>query len=127
MQNCVVITGLTTFTNGVFIPDDFRHEQYLLIQEGGKKILFTGCCHKGILNVLEWLRPDVVIGGFHFFRMDLEGTDRERLFEAATILSEYNTEYYTCHYTGVEQFHFLKSLTEERLQYLSAGDELDIS
>ena len=31
-------------------PDDFRHEQYLLIEEQGKRILVSGCSHKGILK-----------------------------------------------------------------------------
>lgn len=29
------------------IPDDFRHEQYLLIEENGRRILISGCSHKG--------------------------------------------------------------------------------
>ncbi|MGN0159139.1 MAG: MBL fold metallo-hydrolase [Brotaphodocola sp.] len=121
------IVDLNTLEEGEFVPDDFRHEQYLVVQEGNKKILFCGCCHKGILNVMNWMQPDVVIGGFHLFRLDLNGSDLERLEETAQILNEYHTEYYTCHCTGTAQFEFLKKRMGERIQYLSAGDELDIS
>lgn len=120
------VDHLNVMEGGVLIPDDFRHEQYLMLQERGKKILISGCCHKGILNVMNWMKPDVLIGGFHFFHMGLDGSDRQKLEEAAELLNEYHTEYYTCHCTGVEQYEFLKKRMGERLQYLSAGDELDI-
>ena len=38
--------------------EDFRHEQYLLIETEGKRVLVSGCSHKGVLNVVEWFRPD---------------------------------------------------------------------
>ena len=58
--------GLMQLQNGTFVPDNFNHEHYLLIQEGDKKILISGCSHKGILNIVEWFKPDFLIGGFHF-------------------------------------------------------------
>ena len=35
-----------------FQPDDFHHEQNLLIQAGGKAVLIAGCAHRGIVNIL---------------------------------------------------------------------------
>ena len=58
--------GLCKKTGDAFVADDFLHEQYLYIEETGKKILVSGCSHKGILNIVEWFQPDVLIGGFHF-------------------------------------------------------------
>ena len=49
--------------NGVAIPDDFRHEQYLLVTEGERRILFSGCSHKGVLNLAAWFEPDIMVGG----------------------------------------------------------------
>ena len=43
--------GLNTLRDGVHIPEDFRHEQYLLIREGETRVLLSGCSHKGILNI----------------------------------------------------------------------------
>ena len=40
--------GLNVKRNQEYFPDDFRHEQYMLIEENGKQILFSGCSHKGI-------------------------------------------------------------------------------
>ena len=58
--------GLTVQEGGAFQPEDFRHEHYLLIEEAGRRVLISGCSHKGILNIVDWFRPDVLVGGFHF-------------------------------------------------------------
>lgn len=99
-------------------PDDFRHEQYLLIEEQGRRILISGCSHKGILNIAHWFRPDVLIGGFHFMKMDPEDP---RLEQAAKALLELPTTYYTGHCTGQDQFAKLKQWMGDRLQYISSG------
>lgn len=38
--------GLHMIKDGAFLPEDFRHEQYLLIKEKGKRVVFSGCSHK---------------------------------------------------------------------------------
>lgn len=58
--------GLTTVRDGAFVAEDFRHEQYLLIEQAGKRVLISGCFHKGILDLVEWFRPDVLVGGSTF-------------------------------------------------------------
>ena len=50
--------GLNQIQDGSLIPDDFRHEQYLLIEEDGKRVLLSGCSHKGILDIVSWFEPD---------------------------------------------------------------------
>lgn len=107
-------------------PDDFVHEQYLLLEEQGKTILFSGCSHRGILNIAEYFRPDVLIGGFHFMDLDPEGDGRQSLQEAAEALLALPTRYYTCHCTGVAQYEFLKTIMGDRLSYLSAGSGLEL-
>ena len=66
--------GLTTVRDGAFVAEDFRHEQYLLIEQAGKRVLISGCFHKGILDLVEWFRPDVLGGGFHFSKLPLDET-----------------------------------------------------
>lgn len=112
-------------TMGEGHPEDFRHEQYLLIEERGKRICFSGCSHKGILNIVDWFRPDVLIGGFHFKQLD-PVRDGDRLAEAARRLMEYPTLYYTGHCTGENQFDFLKRLMGDRLHVLSTGSRIEV-
>lgn len=109
--------GLNTKENGAIVPDDFRHEHYLLIEENGKRVLISGCSHKGIVNIESWFKPDVLIGGFHLSKLELG----DRLKMIAQRLDSYGTDYYTCHCTGAEQYAFMKRYMD-RLNYISAGD-----
>ncbi len=118
--------GLTVRENGREIPDPFKHEQYLLVNEHGKRILFSGCSHKGILNIMEQLKPDVLIGGFHFKKIRVQSEEAKVLDEAAEVLNTYDTEYYTCHCTGEEQYEYLKERMGEKLHRLRAGDVITL-
>lgn len=114
--------GLNVLRHGTLMPDDFRHEQYLLIQERERKILFSGCSHKGILNIANWFQPDVLVGGFHFVKLNPEdGIDKKCLESAARELLQYPTRYFTGHCTGIVQYQFLKEIMGDRLEYLSTG------
>ena len=111
--------GLKTFRDGRLIPEDFRHEQYLLVEENGKRVLFSGCSHRGVLNLMHWFRPDVLVGGFHFFRLAPD----EALARCAAALDAFPAAYYTCHCTGEEQYAFLKERMQD-LHYLRTGDSV---
>ena len=114
--------GLQMEENGQRKPDDFRHEQYLLVEEAGKRILISGCSHKGILNIMDAFRPDILIGGFHFMKI----TEEETLAAAAERLLEYDTVYYTGHCTGQKQYDYLKSVMGDKLHYIAAGTVLEL-
>lgn len=113
--------GLNMKIGDELAPDDFRHEQYLLIEENSKKILISGCSHKGIMDITEWFEPDVLVGGFHFSKIE----SVEELHKYADILNNYDTEFYTCHCTGTVQYEHMKK-TMTRLHYLSCGEEIII-
>ena len=111
--------GLGKKAGDSIVPDDFLHEQYLIIEEQGLRVVISGCSHRGVLNIAQWLPCDVLIGGFHFMKMDPEGS---RVRDAAGRLLGYNTRYYTCHCTGAEQYAVMKRIMGDRLNYLAAGD-----
>lgn len=113
--------GLTVREGNQLIPEDFRHEQYLLIEEAGKRILISGCSHRGILNILRFFRPDVLIGGFHFMKLDPEG---EELKAAAAELRRYPTVCYTGHCTGQGQFERLQEYLGAQIHSLYTGMEI---
>lgn len=117
------VFGQTRLENGRHLPDDYLHEQYLLIEENGKRFCFSGCSHKGVLNILHWMQPDVFIGGFHFIKMDPAGRE---LHTAARQLTACPAEYYTGHCTGSEQYAVLKKYLGDRLEYISTGTVLRI-
>ena len=114
--------GLEMEEQGQRKPDDFRHEQYLLVEKGGKRILISGCYHKGILQIMEAFRPDILVGGFHFMKI----TEEAKLAEAAKKLLEYDTVYYTGHCTGLTQYAYLKSVMGDQLHYIAAGTIVEL-
>lgn len=115
--------GLTRREGNALIPDDFRHEHYLLVEEDGKRILLSGCSHKGIVNLVRWFRPDILVGGFHF--KSLSPSD-SRLRRWGEVLAASGTVFYTGHCTGQEQFEVLKPILGHRLQAISTGTVLEL-
>lgn len=103
-------------------PENFAHELYLVVEEE-KRICFSGCAHRGVENIVHWLSPEILIGGFHF--KQLQPGDR-RLDLAAKRLLRSPCEYYTCHCTGEAQFAYLKKQMGQRLHRLSTGDVVEI-
>ena len=114
--------GLTVRRGNQYIAEDFRHEQYLLVEEQRKRICFSGCSHRGILNIMHQFRPDILVGGFHFMKLE----DEAALKEAAEILLGFPCTYYTGHCTGQPQFAFLKAVMGDALQALSTGREVSL-
>lgn len=115
--------GLQKKTGDALQPDEFLHEQYLVIEERGKRVVFSGCSHRGILNIVRWLPCDVLVGGFHFMK---KGPQSEGVLAAAQQLLQRDTVYYTCHCTGLKQYETMKEIMGSRLCYLAAGDFLEV-
>jgi len=114
--------GLCVQREGEFQPEDFLHEQYLVIREGEKRVLFSGCSHRGILNIVHWFSPDVLVGGFHFSKLDPDlPADAAFLRDAAECLLAFPTRYFTGHCTGLPVYEFMRARMGDRLTRISAG------
>ena len=116
--------GLYVKKNDEFVPELFEHEIVLSIKEE-KEFLLSGCTHSGILNVMHWFQPDVLIGGFHLKKVDPE-TQSNELIELAEQLKCYDTVYYTGHCTGDKQFEVLHQVLGDQLHTISTGQSLTI-
>jgi len=106
-------------------PDDFHHEQSLLITEN-KKVLFTGCSHKGLFNILNSLgqKVDVQIGGFHLYNPVAGKTAPDEFLSAFKAeLAKRDQTFYTCHCTGEKAYNYLKN---DRVKYFCCGMDLTI-
>ncbi len=119
------------------VRDDFSHELVLVIAEGRKLHVFTGCSHHGILNVLDAVldrfpgRPiDTLIGGFHLIEpgiIDTMAGTRKEVEELGRALLRYPLGMvYTGHCTGKRAFRILKEVMGEKLEYLACGDRLEV-
>ncbi len=121
---------LSRMENGVQVPDDFAHEQCLVITENGKRWLLSGCAHNGILNILDRYKeifgnePDYVITGFHMMKKDGEHTEAEKavIVQTAQELSQMNTVFYSGHCTGIPAFEMMKEIMGDQLIALHSGE-----
>ena len=112
-QHLFVQTSKDDYTN-----DDFRHE--LALYTGG--LLFTGCAHSGLENILAAcpFPVNTVVGGFHLLD---DHESEEELAELAQRLkvSYPNTQFYTSHCTGDKVFGTLKTIMDNYLHAFSCG------
>ena len=125
-------SGLLTEYNGQMTDDTFAHEQNLVIEEGGKTLLVTGCAHNGIINILEHFHmlkgrmPNYVIGGFHLSSRSGGNEEFGTIDRIGKHLMSTGAKYYPCHCTGMEAYERLKSAMGDSIDYLSAGSEITI-
>ena len=125
--------AMKVMKNDVLCNDLFAHEQCLVIRSERKSILFTGCAHHGILNILNTYRerfscdPDIVIGGFHLMQKSAyTQTEITMVKKLAGQLKQFNTQFFTCHCTGVEAFALMKEIMGVQLHSLGSGEEINI-
>lgn len=121
--------GLLIKTEDGLKDDTYLHEHYLVITEDGKNTLISGCSHKGILNIVDFFKDyniKTLIGGFHLRGVPIDDCGIMVLNEIANKLLEYDTMYYTGHCTGLDQYNSLKSMMNEKLEYISTGKSIDV-
>ena len=105
-------------TNGDFIHDDFRHELALYVDG----LLFTGCAHSGLENILAACPWPVhtVIGGFHL--LDSLETEEELAALAQRMKAKYpNTQFYTSHCTGDCVYEIMEKVMGRQLHSFRCG------
>jgi 7,8-dihydropterin-6-yl-methyl-4-(beta-D-ribofuranosyl)aminobenzene 5'-phosphate synthase len=112
-----------------YLPDDFAHEQSLVMEEDGICLLTAGCAHLGIANIIERCKtvcghyPTHVVGGFH-----LSGNTEsaKTLSDLGKYLLSTGAMFYTCHCTGEESYEILRKQMGDRIQYLPGGRHVTI-
>ena len=152
-ETCEVAPGLTLFStsrrehpsaqsnkrllmrgaDGALVPDSFAHEQSLLVSECGRCVLFSGCSHGGILNIMDAAEKiagaplGAVVAGFHL--MDPSGgiVENAQLTQAlAAELAARPARYYTFHCTGTDAFALLRDALSPRVSYLHVGGRAEL-
>ncbi|MBR5392862.1 MAG: GNAT family N-acetyltransferase [Prevotella sp.] len=103
---------------GQYIPDDFRHE--LVLYTHG--LLFTGCAHNGLENILAAcpLPVNTVVGGFHL--LDNHESEAKLSDLSHRLADAYpQVQFYTSHCTGDTAFTILQDVMGEKLHPFSCG------
>ncbi len=109
--------------------DTFMHEQHLIITENDV-VLFMGCGHSGVVNIMKKAkphRPNFCIGGFHLTNPVTKKSVPNTLLDAISkhIQGYNNTQFYTCHCTGLKVFEYLQQ-NNNNLHYFYCGNTLEI-
>jgi len=109
------------------ILDDFSHELMLIIELESELILFSGCSHQGITNMIytaekRYNKPvSRTFGGMHLKDYD----DLSELEMLKNELIGMDTIFYTGHCTGDKAYDYLNEYLEGRLHRLSSGKEFE--
>lgn len=122
------------FTNSRrgYKPDRFDHELLLIIKESDGLVIFTGCAHSGVLNMVETAielfpntRIKAVVGGFHLVGLPIFnsiGGTKEEVEAVGRKLQSYPIDkLYTGHCTGMKAYRLLKGVLGDRLEHLPTG------
>lgn len=112
------------------VQDEFEHEQCLVIKEDGEHVLFSGCAHNGILNILEKYReiyqsyPSMVVSGFHMIQQEYTEEDLEKIRQTARELRKLECKFYSGHCTGQIALDVMKEIMQEQLQQIHSGTKI---
>ena len=116
---------------GDFIPDDFRHEQSLVLEEERGLVVFNSCSHTGIVNIVRGVLEQfpgkkvfAVVGGLHMFGRDHTGLNctPEYVYQVADTLKKLGVEeIYTGHCTGEMALSLLRERFGPGCDALSTG------
>ena len=126
---------LVTKKEHKLVPDDFEHEQMLVICEGDKVFCLTGCSHHGILNMVESVplkEKDrlYVVGGFHMYNPITKGLSEKKedvirmghLFDANPNVEKV----FTGHCTGKGAENLLKEVLNDKLDGIHTGTRISV-
>ena len=115
---------LYVLRNGAHRPDDFAHEQSLVIETQSGLVVFNSCSHTGMTNILADVsealgRQDVCayVGGLHLYRL----TDDELHILCDEIRSASIAHIFTGHCTGNHAFSVLSEAFGDRISQFSSG------
>ncbi len=120
---------------GPYEPDDFRHELIMVMEEREGLVVFTGCAHSGVLNMMAAVTrqfPDkpikAVFGGFHLIGLpvlDTMAASKSEVRGMGKELLKYPVErVYTGHCTGKKTYRVLKEVMGQTLEYFPTGRDI---
>lgn len=121
--------GMYKRVNKKWVPDNFDHEQSLVIDTEKGLVIFNSCCHGGADNIIKEVAstfPEksiyAIVGGFHLY----ESSDSEVKALAEGIKETGISLVYTGHCTGKKAYKILKDSLKEKCNQLSVGLVIEV-
>ncbi len=111
-------------TKDGWIPDDFSHEQSLVLKTEKGLLIINSCSHGGVVNIINEVRasfPDEhvygIVGGFHLFRRS-----DDEIRKVARDIKDTGIEYVcTGHCTKDRAYGILKEELLDRIEQMKVG------
>jgi 7,8-dihydropterin-6-yl-methyl-4-(beta-D-ribofuranosyl)aminobenzene 5'-phosphate synthase len=116
------------------VPDEFNHELAMLLIENDEIVLFSGCSHSGIINIIEevklfskTMRIKATFGGFHIHNpISKKNESEDYIVKLAEALGETDQVFYTGHCTGEKNFRFIKGWMCRKIQTMNTGEVIEV-
>lgn len=121
--------------NENLVRDNFEHELFMVIENKNNLIVFSGCGHNGIKNIISKAKEvfpnkkaDAVIGGFHLQAGSLNyAFAKEEEIEdiAKWLKEEVDGQIYTGHCTGERGISIMRPILRDKIQRIYTGMEIN--
>ena len=121
-------------TRNRLVIDRFTHEIVMLLIENDEIVLFSGCSHSGIINIIEEvkllsrnMKIKATFGGFHINNsINRKNESQDYIEELSEALGETDAVFYTGHCTGEENFLYIKSWMGKKIQTMNTGEVIEV-
>jgi 7,8-dihydropterin-6-yl-methyl-4-(beta-D-ribofuranosyl)aminobenzene 5'-phosphate synthase len=117
-----------------FIADKFNHEIVMLLIENDEIVLFSGCSHSGIINIIEEvkllsksMRIKATFGGFHIHNpISKKNESPDYIVKLAEALGETDQVFYTGHCTGEKNFRYINGWMCRKIRTMNTGEVIEV-
>ena len=124
-------------SDGDLVPDPFDHELMMVVHDDDGMVVFTGCSHNGVLNLIDAARAQfprvpikAVFGGFHLIGLPFFDTMAASPSEVRNIgfqvMEKVEGTVYSGHCTGKKAFGVLAGVMGERLESFNTGASVEV-
>lgn len=115
--------------NNKFVPDDFSHEQSLVIRTAKGLVIFNSCCHGGASNIINEIQETfpgesvyAILGGFHLYR----SSDNEVRQLGIRIKDTGIERVYTGHCSLELGYELLKEVLGNQVEQMYCGMKIEL-
>jgi 7,8-dihydropterin-6-yl-methyl-4-(beta-D-ribofuranosyl)aminobenzene 5'-phosphate synthase len=124
-------------SNGGLVPDPFDHELMMVVHEDDGMVVFSGCSHHGILNLIDAATAQfprvpikAVFGGFHLIGLPFYNSmaaSRSEVREIGRqIMEKVRGPVYSGHCTGEKAYGVLEEVMGETLHRFQTGSSIEV-
>jgi 7,8-dihydropterin-6-yl-methyl-4-(beta-D-ribofuranosyl)aminobenzene 5'-phosphate synthase len=124
-------------SNNGLVPDPFDHELMMVVHEDDGMVVFSGCSHNGILNLIDAATAQfprvpikAVFGGFHLIGLPFYNSmaaSRSEVREIGRqIMEKVQGPVYSGHCTGEKAYGVLEEVMGETLHRFQTGSIVEV-